>query len=76
MEVPWLGVASELQVQAYITATAMPDLSHICDLHCSLWQHQILCPRNHARDQTRILMDASWVINPLSHIRNFEKHII
>ena len=23
----------------YATATAMPNLSHICDLHCSLWQH-------------------------------------
>ena len=32
MEVPSLGVKSELQLLAYATATAMPDLSHICDL--------------------------------------------
>ena len=33
MEIPRLGVKSELQLQAYTTATAMLDLSHICDLH-------------------------------------------
>ena len=35
MEVPRLGVESELQLPAYATATAMPDLSYICDLHHS-----------------------------------------
>ena len=35
MEVPKLGVESELQLPAYTTATATPDLSHICKLHCS-----------------------------------------
>ena len=30
MEVPRLGVQSELLPPAYATATAMPDLSHIC----------------------------------------------
>ena len=30
-----LGVKSELQLQAYIAATATPDLS-ICDLHSRL----------------------------------------
>ena len=33
MEVPRLGVKSELQPLAYATATGMPDLSRICDLH-------------------------------------------
>ena len=33
MEVPRLGVKSELQLLVYITATATQDLSHICDLH-------------------------------------------
>ena len=33
VEVPRLGVASELQVPAYTTATATPDLNHICNLH-------------------------------------------
>ena len=33
MEVPRLGVESELQLPASTTATATPDLSRICDLH-------------------------------------------
>ena len=33
VEVPRLGVGSELQLLAYATATAMPDLSRVCDLH-------------------------------------------
>ena len=61
MEVPGLGIKSELQLQAYTTATATPDLSHIYDCHSSLWQHQILNPRiwcwSEAKDQTHILMD-------------------
>ena len=36
-EVPRQGVKSELQLLTYNTATAMLDLSHICDLHHSLW---------------------------------------
>ena len=32
MEVPRLGVESELQLQAYTTATATPDASCICDV--------------------------------------------
>ena len=35
MEVPRLGVESELQLPAYTTATATPDPSHVCDLHNS-----------------------------------------
>ena len=35
MEVPRLGVQSELQLPAYTTATATPDLSRICNLHHS-----------------------------------------
>ena len=42
MEVPRLGGESERQLPAYTTATAMWDPSHICDLHCSLQQRQIL----------------------------------
>ena len=33
MEVPRLGVESEMQLPAYTTATEMLDLSRICDLH-------------------------------------------
>ena len=35
MEVLRLGVESELQLLAYTIVIAMPDLSHICDLHHS-----------------------------------------
>ena len=46
---------------AYITATAMPELSHICDLHQSSRQLQILNPLSQARDQACILMDTTQV---------------
>ena len=36
MEVPKLGVKSELEPLAYVIATAMPYPNLICDLHCSL----------------------------------------
>ena len=35
MEVPRLGAELELQLLAYTTATAAPDLSYICNLHHS-----------------------------------------
>ena len=57
LEVPRIEVELELQMQAYTTATAMPDPSHICDLHHSLRQHWILRPLSKARDQTHLLMD-------------------
>ena len=57
MEGPGLGVELELQLVAYATATAMPDVSHICDPCCSLRQRQILHPLSEAGDGTRILMD-------------------
>ena len=67
VNVPGLGVESELQLPAYTTATATPDPSHICNLCCSLWQSQTLNPLSEARDGTHVLMDTSWVLNPLSH---------
>ena len=59
MEVPRVGIESELQLQAYTTAIEMWDLSCICDLYHSLWQCQILNPLGEARDQAHILMDTS-----------------
>ena len=37
MEVPKLGIKSELQLLAYATAAGRPDLSHVFDLHHSSW---------------------------------------
>ena len=67
MEVLRLGVKSELQFLACATATAMPDLSLICNLCRSMQQHQIFNPLSKARNETCILMDTSQVLNPLSH---------
>ena len=61
MEVLRLEVKSELQLLTYTTAIAMPDLSLVCDLHHSLWQCRIPTPLSEARDQTCIIMDASWI---------------
>ena len=49
MEVPGLGVESELQPWAYATATATWDLRYICDLCHSLQEPQILNPPSEAR---------------------------
>ena len=38
MEVPRLGIESELQPLAYTIATATRDPSHVCDLHHSSQQ--------------------------------------
>ena len=43
---------SELQLPASDTAIATPDLSHICDLRCSLLHHRVLNPWSKARDRT------------------------
>ena len=61
VEVPGLGVQSELQPPAYTTATAMWDPSRVCDLHHSSGQCKILNPLSEARDQTRNLMVTSRV---------------
>ena len=52
MEVPRLRVESELQLPAYVPATAMPDLSHVCDLHHSSQWWRILNLLSMARDRT------------------------
>ena len=52
MEVPRLACESELQLQDYTTATAMPDPSRICDPHHSSRQCGILNPLSEVRDGT------------------------
>ena len=56
MEIPTLGVSSELQLPAYTTATAMPEASRVCDLQHSSKQRQILNPLSKARDPTHNVM--------------------
>ena len=50
VEAPRPGVLSELQLPAVTTATAIPDLSCICDLHSSSWQCRILNTLSGARE--------------------------
>ena len=61
VEVPRLGVESELQLPVYTTATATQDPSRVFDLHHSSRQYQILNPLSEARDRTRLLMDTGRV---------------
>ena len=51
----------ELQLQATVTATAMPDPSHICNLLHSSWPHQILNPLSEAREWTCNVMVPSQI---------------
>ena len=52
MDVPRLGVDSELQLLAYTTGTAMPDPSYVCNLHPSSRQGRILNPLSKFSDRT------------------------
>ena len=70
MEVPQLGVKSELQLPAYTTAKETQDPSSICNLRRSLQQCQILNTLSEARDQNRILMDTLLGSNQLSPNKN------
>ena len=72
MKVTRLEVESELQLPAYTTAMARPDLSRIFSLRHS----QILNPLSKVRDQTHTLMDISQVLNLLSHSRNSHPSVI
>ena len=63
MQIPRLGVESELQLPAYATGT---DLSQVNDLHYSSQQQQM----SKARDQTCIQMGTGQVLNLLSHNGN------
>ena len=61
MVVPRLGVESGLQLLAYATATVTWDLNHICNLHHSSQQYQILNPLSKAKDRTHNLMVPSRI---------------
>ena len=74
MEVPRLGVKSELQLAAYARVTATQDPSRICNLHHSSRQRQILNPAREARDRTHVLMDTSQVHYHLAMTGTPEAH--
>ena len=61
VEVPRLEAQLELQPPAYATATAMPDLSRVCDLYHSPRQCWILNPLSEARDPTHNHMVPSQI---------------
>ena len=63
VEVPTLGVESELQMPAYTTVRAMWEMSWVCDLHLhhSSQQCWMLDPLRKARDRTRVLRDNGLV---------------
>ena len=69
MEVPGLGVKSELQLLAYATALQLRigatsvTYATACGIAGSLTHSQV-------RDQTHVLMDTRRVPNPLSHNGN------
>ena len=70
MEVVRLEVEFDLQLLAHAIDTAKSYPSCDCDLHHSSQQHKNLNPLSEAGDQIHILMDTSWVLNPLSHSGN------
>ena len=72
MEVPRLGVQSELQLLACAADTATPDLSHILDLHWMPDPYSL----SEARDGTHLLVDTSPVLNLLSLNGNAYKHFL
>ena len=71
MEVPGLEVKLELQLPAFSLGHSHSDVGS--ELH--LWPTQILNPLREAGDWTHILMNTSWVLNPLSHKGNSWLHI-
>ena len=74
-EVTRLGVEMELQLPAYITATAARGPSHVCDLYHSSQQRWILNQLSKARDQTLVLMDTRLDLLPLCHNGNSHTYV-
>ena len=76
MEIIRLGVESEPQLPAYATATAMSDTSHVCNLHHSSQQCQLLNPLNEARDGMHILMDTSRIHFHCNMTGLYQPHLV
>ena len=76
MEVPRLGVKSELQLPADTTVTATQNPSHVCDLHHSSRQQGFLNFLSEVRGRTRILMDTSQILFHCATMRAPRKAIL
>ena len=74
MDVPRLGVESEPQTPAYTIATALLDPSHICTLHHSSWQRQILNHQGRPGIKPTYSRTLGQVLNSLSHNGNSTNH--
>ena len=61
MEVPSLGVKSELLLSAYTTAMVVLDPSYVCNLHHRTHPPSLLNPPSEANNQTHTLLDAIQV---------------
>ena len=64
MEVPRLGVESELQPPAYGRATSTRDPRHVFDLHHSSRQRRIPNPVSEAKDQPTT---SSFLVGSVNH---------
>ena len=65
-----LGTEWELQLLACAKATATQDPNVSATYATAHGNTGSFNPQSRARDQTRILMDTGWVLNPLSHNGN------
>ena len=57
--ISWASCQIRAVAEAYTTAIAILDLSHICNLYHSLWQHWTLNPLTEDSDQTHLLMETT-----------------
>ena len=73
MELPRLGVESELQMLSHATATATPVLSRICDLSWSLWQAPSLTHWPRPGIEPMPSRALRWVLKLLSHNGNSDQ---
>ena len=69
MEVPRLGIESELQLPAY-TQPQQCQIQATSATHATAPGNATLNPLSMARDPAHMLVDTSQVLNPLSHNRN------
>ena len=71
MEIPRLGMGSELQLPAYITATASPQIQAASATYATVCvKAPSLTHWARLRIKPASLWTLCWVLNPLSHNRN------